>query len=312
MTDNIKNEIKQEIKYPKQIVGLKQSKNGERKTLSITDELVSPLYTSEREKAMPLEMHASGISRFIFTLIKVSDTSKDFVTANVPADEGYYIYEKTKLAMQEILASKRVVLAQETLSPAYTERFSMGTFKGKTPAELLLDNPNNKENLIKQGEFLNKNVDKFPANKKIIVAIKDAIQLLKEGKLENKSAPAPTNIITIYNEPMKPVMSKQDNKGNHLVYGIKIICDTTRNLPFTIEIMNCYAPVERTEEGTLNPKMRESEDVRKITMNFTEKDWFKTVNRINLTLNHFELTSFKTQSQISQTVFWESRNNAND
>lgn len=309
MIKNELNKMEQDIKYPKQIVGLKQSKNGEKKTLSITDELMTPLHTSSREKSMPLEMHASGLSRFVFTLIKVFGNSKDFVFANVPADEGYYLYEKTKLAMQEILASKRVVVKEDVLSLGYTEKFTMGTFKGKTPAELLLENPNNKDNLIKQGEFLNKNAEKFPANKKMVAAIKDALTLMKEGKLEHKAVSAPTNVITIYNEPMKPLMSNQDKNGNYLVYGIKILCDTSRNLPFSIEIMNCYAPVDKTAGGTLNPRMREAVNIKKINMNFSEKDWFKTVNRLNLTLNHFELTSFKAQSEIAQKIFWENKNN---
>lgn len=301
-------EFKQDIKYPKQVAGLKQSKNGEKKTLSITCELTAPITDNEREKSMPLEMHASGISRFVFTLIKKTDKTKDFVFANLPADDGYYVFEKTKLSMQEILAAKRTNSGStETLSPAYTERFSIGQYKGKTPAEILLENSANKEGLIKQGEFLNKNVEKFPANKKMIAAIKDAIHLLKEGKLENKVAPTISNVITIYDEPMKPLVSNKNSKGNSLVYGIKIQCDTSRNLPFNIEIMNCFAPVDKTEEGTLNPRMRDAEDIKKISMNLSEKDWYKTINRIEKTLENFELISFRDQMKISEEAFWKNR-----
>lgn len=301
------NDILQEIKYPKQVASLLQSKNGEKKTLGISSELSSPRVQNEREKSMPLEMHASGISRFVFTLIKKTEKDKDFVIANVPADEGYYIYEKTVLSMQEILASKRTVVSDTALSPAYTEKFSMGNFKGKTPAEILLESADNRQALISQGEFLNKNAEKFPANKKMITAIKDALNLLKEGKLEKKSAPAPSNVITIYNEPMKPLLSNKDEKGNCLVYGIKILCDTSRNLPFSIEIMNCYAPVEKTKEGTLNPKMREAENIRKILMNISEKDWFKTINRVKKTLDNFETVTYEKQAEISDYVFWKNR-----
>lgn len=301
-------EIIQDIKYPKQVASLLQSKNGEKKTLGINSELTSPKVENEKEKSMPLEMYASGLSRFVFTLIKKTDKNKEYVMANVPADEGYYIYEKTLLSMQEILASKRTVISEkDTLSPAYTERFSMGNFKGKTPAEVLLESAGNKEGLIKQGEFLNKNADKFPANKKMIAAIKDALNLLKNEKLENKSAPAPSNVITLYNEPMKPLLSNKNEKGNYLVYGIKILCDTSRNLPFSIEIMNCYAPVVKTDEGTLNPKMKEAEDIKKISMNISEKDWFKTINRVKKTLDNFETITYRNQAKLSEYAFWKNR-----
>lgn len=301
----------QEVQYPKQVASLLQNKNGEKKTLGINCELSVPKVETERERSMPLEIHASGLSRFVFTLIKKTDKIKDFVIANIPADEGYYIYEKTLLSMQEILAAKRTSVSEaEKLSPAYLERFSMGVFKGKTPAEILIENANNREALINQGEFLNKNVEKFPANKKMILAIKDALNLLKTGKLENKSIPVSSNVITLYNEPMKPLLSNTNEKGNALIYGIKIICDTSRNLPFSMEIMNCYAPVIKTNEGTLNPKMKEAEDIKKISMNISEKDWFKTINRVRKTLDNFEMISFKKQYNIADYYFWKNRKTA--
>lgn len=302
-------EIKQTINYPFQVASLIQQKNGEKKTLGIDSRLFSPNEKSETEKAMPLEMH-SCFSRFVFTLIKKDTKTKDFVKANVPAEDAYYIFEKTKLAMQEILASKRIK-AEDALSAAYTERFGMGVFKGKTPAEVLLESSNNKEALIKQGEFLNQNAEKFPANKKMIAAIKDAFALLKEGKLENKST-APSNIVVIYNEPMKPLRSQKNEKGNCFVYGIKIQCDTSRNLPFMIEIMNCYAPLDVTSEGTLNPRMKEAEGTKKIFMNMTEKDWFETINRVHKTLENFESAKSIRQFSLSAAIDAENRRKAKE
>ena len=302
-------EIKQQIPYPYQVASLIQQKNGEKKTLGVDSRLFSPNEKSETEKAMPLEMH-SCFSRFVFTLIKKDAKTKDFVKANVPAEDAYYIFEKTKLAMQEILASKRVK-TDETLSSAYTERFSMGIFKGKTPAEVLLESSDNKQSLIKQGEFLNQNAEKFPANKKMIAAIKDALALSKAGKLENKTA-VPSNIIIVYNEPMKPLRSQTNDKGNCFVYGIKIQCDTSRNLPFMIEIMNCYAPLDVTSEGTLNPRMKEAEDTKKIFMNMTEKDWFETINRVHKTLENFESAKSIRQFSLSAAIDAENRRKAKE
>ena len=98
-------EIKQTINYPFQVASLIQQKNGEKKTLGVDSRLFSPNEKSETEKAMPLEMH-SCFSRFVFTLIEKDAKTKDFVKANVPAEDAYYIFEKTKLAMQEILANE--------------------------------------------------------------------------------------------------------------------------------------------------------------------------------------------------------------
>lgn len=301
---------KQNINYPFQVASIIQQKNGEFKTLGIDAMLSTPNSSDENEKNMPLEMH-SGFSRFKVTLIKKSDSST-FLWGNIPANDVAYIYKKTKDAMSVLTNGKVNKPTGEKLSPAYVERFGMGTFKGKTPAELLLENLNNKAELIKQGEFLNKNADKYPANKKMIAAIKDAINLQKEGKLVNKTVDVPTSILEIYNEPMKPLRSKTNEKGLNMVYGIKVICDTSKNLPFSIEIMNCYAPLEVTSTGTLNPKMKEAENTEKISMNLSEKDWFATIDRMNKTLINFENVNFQKQFKIAADGYFANAKEAKE
>lgn len=291
----------QNINYPYQVASVKQEKNGEKKTLGIDAQLSLPNAENDTEKSMPLEMH-SGYSRFVVTLIKKTDKETIFPKANIPAEEVPFIFEKTKIAMQNLVSSKinAVNAASSGLSIAYTEKFAMGNFKGKSPAEILLENPENEEALIKQGEFLNQNVNKFPANKKKIEAIKDAIKLFKEGKLEKKEGvEVAPNIIEIYNEQIKALRSTKDENNRYLVYGIKITCDTSRNLPFCLEISNCRCPVDFAESGIMNPRMKEAINVQKVAINLTEKDWYKVIRRMNATLENFEITGFKHQLKVA-------------
>lgn len=297
--------VKQTIPYPNQVASLIQRKNGEFKTLGVDCALSRANETREAEKSMPLEMH-SGFSRFVFTLLKKSNESKQYVKANIPADDIMYIFEKTKLSMQEILAAKRLS-GSEKLSSAYTERFSMGTYKGKTPAEILIETPNERKNLIKQGEFLSKNLEKFPANKKMIIAIKEALNLQKENKLENKNTNSGGSVVTVYNEQVKALKSTKNEKGLCLVYGIKITCDTSRNLPFMIEIQNCYAPIDIGDDGIMNPRMREAENIQKIFMNMTEKDWYKVINRCYQTVCSFESVIYRHQALVANYVSQKNR-----
>lgn len=302
----------QKINYPFQVASIKQEKQGVKKTLGIDAQLSVPNPESEAEKSMPLEMH-SGFSRFVATLIKKDSKAKSFIKANIPADEVPYIFEKTKIAMG-LLASGKMTPAKESgepLSLAYTERFAMGNLKGKTPAEVLLENPENKKILIEQGEYLKKNLEKFPANKQKIEAIRDAIHLLKEGKLEKKNAAVqPECVYVIYDEQMKTLKSMKDDDGRFMVYGIKIVCDTSRNLPFALEITNCYCPVDISENGKMNPRMKEAVNIQKNAINLTEKDWFKVVQRMQTTLDRFEILHARRQFEIAENAFFENRKNS--
>lgn len=299
------------INYPYQVVSVKQEKNGVKKTLGVDAQLSTPNYDNDREHNMPLEMH-SGYSRFVITLIQKDDKQTVFPKANIPADDAAFIFEKSKVAMQSLVNLKMVCdNSSEDLPIAYTEKFAMGIFKGKSPAEVLLENPDNKEELIKQGEFLNKNVEKFPANKKKIAAIKNALSLLKEGKLEVKSAPAAaSSVIEIYNEQMKSLLSTKDKDGRCLVYGIRIVCDTSRNLPFAINISNCRTTVTVSENGTMQPKMKEAVDIQNVTINLTEKDYYRVVFRMMSTLENFERGKFKGQFKQAMDADFENRNAA--
>ena len=298
------------IKYPMQIVSIKQEKNGVKKTLGIDARLSAPDLSKETEKSMPLEMH-NGFSRFVLTLIQKEGDTRLYPKANIPANDAYYIIEKTKEAMAA-LASPIGLSNPQTKSPAYTERFQMGNLKGKTPAQVLLTMSDGTTQLIEQGKFLAANVAKYPANQKLIDAIKDAIHLQHEGLLSNDEAENGSSgtEIVIYDNPMKPLRSQQLENGDCMVYGIKIVCDLTRKLPFSITVNNCYAPIKVTEKGTLNPQMSKSHDKISVSMNFSEKDWFAVINRMERTLINFESVCFDRLLQAANQASYENAQNA--
>lgn len=306
-------DIKQNVSYPHQVASVIQKKNGKSKTLGIDAELSIPRIDSENEKAMPLEMH-SGFSRFVATLIEKGD-NKSFVKANIPADDISYIYEKTQLALLAYSNAKmqNASSSASEIPACYTAVFGMGKFKGKTPAALLMEDPNNEQELIAQGEFLNKNAEKYPANKTMVAAIKEAIMLHRAGELKPVDNNAcQTGIIELYNEQTKPLRSNTDDKGNTFVYGIKIICDISRNLPFSFEITNCYAPVKVMQDGTLRVEMKSAEKIQTISMNLSEKDWVKIISRLNKTLENFEMINFKEQLKKAVVASMKNRQSAQE
>jgi hypothetical protein len=47
------------------------------------------------------------------------------------------------------------------------------------------------------------------------------------------------------------------------VYSVSVICDPSKDYPFTVNVENCYAPVETKPDGTKNIKMTEAIDRQK-------------------------------------------------
>ncbi len=280
------------LKYPKQLDSVVRTD----KTLGIDFELSTPTeseYTNN--KKMPLEMH-SGFSRFVLTILVKGKAAK----ANIPASAAAYIQKKTELAMDRILTYKlEGSHEEESLSLAYTQKIFGKNFNNKTAAEILQD-PNMKNELIKQRDFLKQNMDKYKANKLQVEAIDDAIKLLESGKLDKKNVNSSNKTFEIYNEDIKiPNANKLDDNGNTFVYSISIICSLDRDYPFAINITNCYAPPVN-KGGKVTVEMSKAKDVTKHSILLSEEEFFRVVRKMSTSLDHFENLNFEKQLKLAK------------
>jgi len=280
------------MKYPMQIGAIKRPD----KTIGIDANLVLPTkdeYCNERK--MPLEMH-SNFSRFTLTIIENGET----VNANIPAGDIEYIHNKGLLAQKEILAYELADKSEDSLSVAYTQKLFDKKYNGKTPAEVLLANPDEKENLLKTRQFLQDNISRYKVNRYQIQAIDDAIHLLDSGKLKAVNTTKTKNIV-IYDEPTKiPNANKVDEKNMTFVYSISIICCPDKNYPFAINIMNGKAPVIKDSNGKMNAEMSKLTDKKEKSMLISEKEWSHLEGQMYSTLKNFESMNFAGQFQIAK------------
>ena len=269
------------IKYPFQIASIKRTK----KVLGVDAKLFTP---TDKENASPMELH-SGFSRFELTIVdKETNTTP---TANIPAEDVYYILESSRVALGQVLKGAVPTGGTTETSTAYTQKLIDKNFKGQTPAEVLLKDATQETALTNTRNWLAQNVDKYPANKAQITAIDDAIKLLHEGKLSAKNVSTSTANIEIYKTDYK-FKSKKNEKGYNLIYGVEIICDPAKNYPFAITIMNCYAPVETGAGGQKAIKMNAAENTAKSTLLMTKDEWIKLITKMDRTLSMFEQMNF--------------------
>ncbi len=278
-----------DIKYPEQIYKCARTD----KTLGI-DAKLSPADTANGQS--PLEMH-SGFSRFVFTILTNAGGSYGFVTANLPPSEIELMKTETDIAVK-MLTEKSLETTKAT-SSAYTVTFFTGTFKGKTPAGVLIEDAGNETALLDYKKQLEANLAKYPRNKAQIDAIDEAISLKKAGKLTADGVKSQT--FDIYRADIRaPHANKKDADGYTDVYSFSIVCDLSKNYPFVINIMNCKAPMNVNANGTQTPNMSKIKDKKEANIMLTKGEWYKAISRMEKTNDLFEASVFDSLYKIAK------------
>lgn len=283
MATNNYSEEKVVTAYPKEIVSVKT----QNQTFCVNAELSK---MSSENGGEPLKLF-SPYSRFIFAVISNGKS----VIANIPFLQCAGIEQKSTYALNKHLdfslesnASNNINSesnsndntnsnSDDNLSPAYKVRITSGIHKGKTPAEVLLEDENNKISLKNQYIFLNNNLSKYPKNKEQMDAIVDATNLLAAGKLKKDNVVS-LKMVDLYDSGPRPLDSrKPDEHGNSFVYSINIKWLIGENNPVQITIENYYAPVVKKEDKTVIVKVSQKVNSTKNIMNLSLNDWAHTL-----------------------------------
>lgn len=304
------------MKYPFEIASSIIKKDDTSKTFSIEARFTRR--AAEDDK--PILIFDDHFSRFVFNIL-IGNVA---TFCNVPIESLAFIKKTTEYAFNRHMDCKMptVIEVNEEIgenntekhnSPAYTEKFVTGSLKGKTPAQVLLENgEKGKEILKKQSEWLTSNLTKFPNNQKLIDAIKDAesinIEELKGSSdaVKDASTQTPISILEI---GCRPLTRKTRKDGMCLCYECQVTWHTDRNYPVKIKITNYYAPVTKKGNGAvivnLSGKDKSSEIVNEF--NLTAADWVHMVEEMDIKRQGFEYIYLKNAIELAEKAERENR-----
>jgi len=217
-------------------------------------------------------------SRLVFNMIR----SGECVKANISFDELPDIMERTAYARTKVYdcelnpAGQTENNAGEALPLAYTTTFLMGPFKGRTPADVVMESPDgNREKLQEHYRFLQANLATHSNNKVVMDAITNAYDLYNAGKLEKKTAkPASKRAFEIYKSGYRPQTREKREDGMCKVREMTIMCNIGNNYPIEVAITEYYAPVT-SNNGRLNVQASATDQASKktVTAYMSMKDW---------------------------------------
>ena len=283
----------------------------EKSTFAVLDGLTEADIENEEE---PLTLHSRKFSRFSFLII---NQDKKAATANLNVKEMFGFLAKSRFAMQqEMLYRFNVTDAkeEEELPLAYIVTIASGSLKGRTPADVLLnDGEEGKKLLNNQYTFLKNNLAKYPKNKVQMDAIVNASQLLKEGKLDADAVgKGQTKRIPLYSSELRPLVNRKNNAGMSFVYELTVDWLLGEKRPLMITIVNYYAPVIKKDDGMLNVqvKQRDQTTLRNNTVNLTFEDWAYVQHMIETDIERFESGIYWNKRKESDRYFFENRKNA--
>ena len=239
------------VKYPKQIFSAIKKKGDVSTTFAVDANLVA---VDDADGITPGELHKQGLSRFTFSILNVEKGVGTNVSGNIPIAEIASFLHEAHFSLNYLselkLQPQATTVNAGTTTSSVTLKF--GPFKGKTPAEVLTENPANKDSLENTKKLLLDKVAQYPANQELIDAIDNAINALNSGSLEVPSA-APTapvsSVVSVFDSGIKvPNSSKKNENGKTLVYTVKVNCNPNMKIPYEVEIMNGYCLVPKDGE----------------------------------------------------------------
>ena len=283
-------------KYPKECFTVVRDK-----TLAITPELYLATAT---EGFAPLKVYNS-FSRFTFTIIN----EKKAVTANVKIEEFENIKRLSNIAQSMDVQAGLFIPINTNEADCYGEkdqawkseydnangtRIMNGIHKGKTPIEVLCEDPESgSKALTTQKEWLKRNLEQYPGNLKQINAIESALKLYESGDFKIQSSDIQTmkgKRIRIYSAEYRPLVRKaRESDGKCPVYHIDIRWNIGQEYPVTISIINYYAPVSVTKEGLFNVHASQAVDRICGEICLTAAEWNNALRALRAAMFQFEV-----------------------
>lgn len=266
------------IDYPLQILPIKRIAADTKTTLTV-ECFIEPARVDQGQS--PMEFFTES-SCFKLTLIEVDGANKKSPYANITLDVLDEIKENTSYAHLSICAerTKPKSITQQNNNIAFTQKINIGKkYKGKTPGQILLDNPAEKDGLLQTADWLKERIQNHQDNEAQYNAIMEAIQMLNAGKLKDthQAGLASTPPIAIYSPGFRTQKKKHKKETDkNLIHNISIWCYPADEYPYEITITNFYA-----ECDGIIPKMETKSYESEVKIRLLSREWNHMIGKMN-------------------------------
>lgn len=276
-------------KYPRQIINTAYVKNQKTMMFSVEDFLCTP---DIGKKAKDCPLGSLSLSRYELV---INDGNR-VVRANLPADDVHALAERCRAIVHAKMIKNVLGISSKGEAQAEPVKIMMGKFKGKTPEEILLENPNNAQELMNTVNYISRNLEN-PGNERYregnirqINAIRAAIDKLNRGTLQ----PTAASCICVYDSKVKNRSRKLDN-GLYRAYHLTINCHMSGNSPWELTIEECDVPVD-IDQNSGKQQIKTSGATNKVSMRvYMGTVWENIIEKMDANLRAFEVSVYAEQ-----------------
>lgn len=278
------------VEYPKQIFCVW----GTNVSLDAAFNLCVPL---EKSDTPPLELHEGALSRFTLTLLDRRSGTTIPISVNISAKDVSALLEKMRVAL--ILKEDQSKASETQLPIAYTSPLMVGIFANRTPADVLLENPNNQTKLLNTRKWLEENSGKYAKNKNQIAAIDNALELLKVGELTPRKDNS--GVMVIYDRQMKTSRSA-DGNGFYSGSDITITCNFGKKYPWCVQISNYKTKKKSDSDGKSTIDARTIKDRKTASISLSDDDFIFCVTRMREIVELYQAQEFHALYQKAMAI----------
>ncbi len=215
----------------------------------------------------PLSAMHEKFSRFSFAVINKGQSSTmnmRFFSDTPESANSYIEFRELANMAKEMHLKAKFSPTQGANTPAFTLVFLAGRdIQGKTAAQVLKENPNGREVLSKQRDYLQQNVAKNRNYQQFIDAIDEALALSNE----QINAAADSVEICLFKSGLRSNSYKKNSNGKVLCYDGSIMFYPGADSPLKVSITNYYAKTEKTDNGLDKILVNTAEDKKSGTIN---------------------------------------------
>ena len=219
------------------------------------------------EGVNPLSGCHEKFSRFNFAIINKGQSASMNMRffSDTPEEANSYIEFRELVSLaKEMHLKAKFAPKQGASTPAFTLVFKSGRdTQGKTAAQVLKENPNGREILSSQRDFLHQNVGKYRSNQQFIDAIDEALKLTPE----QINAADNSVELCLFKSGLRSNSYKTNSNGKVLCYDGSILFYPGADSPLKVSIINYYAKTEKTDKGLDKILVDTAEDKKSGTIN---------------------------------------------
>lgn len=247
------------------------------RNVTVTSQIV-PQFT--QGETLGTELLKIWDQKFAAVQFGMINSEKKSATLKIRLDDEWRPFvAKAEAALKKATDGTGASAKDASAALAYTP-FGMGRYAQESPATMIQKGLH--DELKAQYKFYAEHADRYPRNRQKMEGIKKAIQLYKEGKLENEA----TGAVTLFSKPLH--INPYRKAGDRYFISSAKILYTGLQSPFLFEVQEGWAKGEKRDGSPLLLPVSGTLQMQKVSVAVSTEEFMNLIEKTKDTVSFLE------------------------